>query len=85
MTVANTEVLEQAPAAIPLPPEAIFDPRPVVMAMTSMGVTQLYSAMSREGFPQPYQLGPRRLAWKRAEVLAWLESRPRGIRTRKGE
>ncbi|HCW20357.1 AlpA family phage regulatory protein [Achromobacter sp.] len=69
----------------PLPTEAIFDPRPVVTAMTSMSVTQLYSAMSKDGFPLPYQLGLRRVVWKRAEVLAWMESRPRGVRTRKGE
>ncbi|OZI27535.1 helix-turn-helix transcriptional regulator [Bordetella genomosp. 7] len=65
-----------------LPPEATFDPRPVVLKMTSMSVTQLYSAMKNGGFPEPYQLGPRRLAWKRSEVLAWLESRPRGVRSR---
>ncbi|WP_051439474.1 helix-turn-helix transcriptional regulator [Bordetella petrii] len=68
---------------VALPPEAMFDPRPVVMKMTTMSATQLYSAMKHADFPQPYQLGPRRLAWKRTEVLAWLESRPRGVRSRK--
>jgi len=71
------------PSAPPLPPEMVFDPRPMVLAMTSMGVTQLYTAIKDQGFPQPYQLGPRRVVWKRSEVLAWLESRPRGVRTRK--
>ncbi|CAB3901032.1 helix-turn-helix transcriptional regulator [Achromobacter animicus] len=82
MELAFPEV--EAPPQV-LPAEVIFDPRPVVIAMTSMSVTQLYAAMSKDGFPQPYQLGLRRVAWKRAEVLAWLESRPRGVRTRKGD
>jgi len=65
-----------------LPDEAIFDPRPVVLKMTSLSATQLYTAIKKEGFPQPYQIGPRRVAWNRAEVLAWMASRPRGTRSK---
>lgn len=65
---------------IPLPVEEIFDPRPVVMKITSLGTTALYAAMKNDDFPQPYRVGPRRVVWKRAEVLRWLESRPRGTR-----
>lgn len=57
-----------------------FDSRDVVSKITSLGTTALYAAMKNDNFPQPYRVGPRRVVWKRAEVLQWLESRPRGTR-----
>lgn len=68
-----------------LAPEITFDARPTVLKMTSLSATQLYNEIKNNGFPQPYQIGKRRIVWNRAQVLAWLESRPRGIRTSKGE
>lgn len=63
-----------------LPTKDIFDPRPMVMQITSLGTTALYAAMKNDNFPQPYRVGPRRVVWNRAEVLQWMESRPRGTR-----
>ena len=51
-----------------------------VFAVTSMRRTTLYAAIKHDDFPQPIQLGRRRVAWKLGEVLAWIESRPRGTR-----
>ena len=75
--------MEPQHEAAELPPELIYDPRPVVLAITSLSATQLYNEIRNNGFPEPYHLGKRRIAWNRAQVLAWLESRPRGVRTRK--
>lgn len=76
----SPEVAEEQ--QIDLPAEATFDPKPVVLKLTCMSNTQLYAAIKKDGFPQPYQVGPRRVVWNRAEVLAWMASRPRGIRSR---
>jgi len=35
----------------------------------------LKRAMEKHGFPRPYRLGERRIAWSRDAVDAWLESR----------
>jgi prophage regulatory protein len=35
--------------------------------------------LERDGaFPQKIRLSPNRIGWRQDEVLAWLESRPRG-------
>lgn len=61
--------------------EAANDNRPVLMspkeaaAETSLS-RQLLTLMSREGqFPLPVQLGERRQAYVRAEVIAWVNDR----------
>lgn len=38
----------------------------------------LHRWIASNGFPEPLQLGPRALRWRRGEIIAWIESRPRG-------
>jgi hypothetical protein len=38
----------------------------------------LKRAMDKYGFPRPYKLGGRRVAWSREAVEAWLASRQAG-------
>lgn len=65
---------------INVPPEIIFDDLDSLKAYTKMGRTAIYNAVREHGFPAPYQLGTRMARWKRTEVLAWLDNRPRGTR-----
>ena len=37
----------------------------------------IYAAMRERDFPAPIQLSKKCVRWKREEVMAWLESRPR--------
>jgi Prophage CP4-57 regulatory protein (AlpA) len=56
------------------PPDDIVRPqgmKPVV------GFTH-HTARRIEGFPKPIQLSPRAIGWRRSELLAWLDARPRG-------
>ena len=47
-----------------------------VSQITSLHRATLY-AMARSGeFPAPIKLAKRRVAWREADVLAWLEARP---------
>ena len=63
-----------------VPADIIFDDLDSLKAYTKMGRTAIYNAVREHGFPEPYQLGTRIARWKRVEVLAWLENRPRGTR-----
>ncbi|MGG6893822.1 helix-turn-helix transcriptional regulator [Rhizobium sp. BR 315] len=48
-------------------------------ALTTMSKS-LLAAMAAEGhFPKPRQIGVRRIAYVRAEVLTWIESRIAGV------
>lgn len=40
--------------------------------------TPLYNAIHKRGFPEPLKVG-RRSLWKREEVMAWADSRSRGL------
>lgn len=60
--------------------DMVFDPLEVVSSYTGMGRTAIYAAIKKDGFPEPYQLGKRIARWKRSQVLAWVEARPRGTR-----
>ena len=59
----------------------IFDNLPTVTQYTGMGRSAIYQGIRDHGFPPPYQVGVRMVRWKRSEVLDWLASRPRGLRT----
>ena len=37
---------------------------------------QVWRLRSAGQFPQPIRLSPNRIAWKTADVLRWIESRP---------
>ncbi|CAM5286056.1 helix-turn-helix transcriptional regulator [Eoetvoesiella caeni] len=63
-----------------LPADIIFDDLDSLKSYTKMGRTAIYNAIRQHGFPEPYQLGARVARWKRTEILAWLENRPRGTR-----
>ena len=55
--------------------------------MTSKEITQelkvsraaIYAMISRGEFPAPIKTGKRSSGWLTSEVMAWLESRPRGV------
>lgn len=47
-----------------------------VSQMTSLNRVTVYRMAKAGIFPGPYQIGPKRIAWREAEVLKWLESRP---------
>lgn len=47
-----------------------------VCDMTSLSRFAVYQLVKAGNFPNPYQMGPKRIAWREAEVLKWLESRP---------
>lgn len=65
---------------VTLPDHQIFDPLENVKRITSLGRTAVYAAIKASGFPEPLQLGPRKVVWRRSDVLAWMESRPTGTR-----
>lgn len=48
-----------------------------VMAVALVSKVQLYQWIKDGHFPAPYRLGKARVGWKRSEVDAWVESRPR--------
>ena len=58
-----------------------------VLATTAIGGTStLYDWMDQGEFPRPVALGPRAVAWREDDVLAWIELRkPRGSDGRTSE
>lgn len=46
-----------------------------VEARTGLARSTIYDWMKRGDFPQPVKLGARLVAWREADVNAWLESR----------
>lgn len=55
--------------------------RPAVEAMVGLRRSAIYERVAEGSFPAPLKIGRRAVAWRRSEVEAWLESRPR---TREG-
>lgn len=49
--------------------------RPDVEAMTGMSRSAIYAAMARGEFPKPVKLGAQARAWRRSEIVGWIESR----------
>jgi prophage regulatory protein len=47
------------------------------MAVALVSKVQLYQWIKEGNFPAPYRLGKARVGWKKSEVDAWVESRPR--------
>lgn len=64
-------------------PTALLSLRDVV-ALTTLRRSTLQRSIDRGEFPAPVQIGPRRIAWKRHEVIAWLDSRPRATQAENG-
>ena len=48
---------------------------PQVLERTGMSRSTIYSWMDRQEFPAPVKLGPRAIAWRDADIEAWLEAR----------
>ena len=42
---------------------------------TSLSKTTIYRLVSENKFPRPYQLTLRRVAWREADISAWLAGR----------
>ncbi len=51
-----------------------------VMDQAGLSRTQIWRKSNDpdDPFPEPIQLGPNSIGWYEDEILAWLESRPRG-------
>lgn len=49
---------------------------PEVMKIARVGKTAIYNAIKAGRFPRPVKLlGARAVAWKRSDLMAWMESR----------
>jgi prophage regulatory protein len=49
---------------------------PAVMRVTGLSRSTLYRLIADRQFPRPVRLGPRAVAWRRADVDAWSDARP---------
>ena len=49
--------------------------RPDVQHVTGLSRSTIYAMMAEGTFPKPVKLGKRAVAWREADVTAWLESR----------
>lgn len=48
----------------------------VVMRLTGLGRSTIYRMMAEDSFPQPVRLTRRLIAWRRADLDRWTETRP---------
>jgi prophage regulatory protein len=46
------------------------------MRITGLGRSTIYRLMAIQKFPSPVRLGPRAVAWRRADLDKWSEARP---------
>ena len=58
-------------------PPRMLDCR-AVRALVGASKSTIYSLIKRDGFPKPIRLGSRAVRWYEAEIVAWLDARPRG-------
>jgi prophage regulatory protein len=49
-----------------------------VSKVTGLSVPTIYRLMAKRDFPRPVKLTSYARAWKRSEIMAWIDSRPRG-------
>ena len=59
-------------------PEQILTAKKV-RSIVSVSKTTMHDWIKRGKFPAPYRLGPGRVGYKRSEIDAWIESRPRVV------
>jgi prophage regulatory protein len=45
-----------------------------IVDMTSLRRATIYAMVKEGAFPKPHQLGKRRIAWREADVIKWLQS-----------
>lgn len=48
----------------------------LVMSLTGLGRSTIYRLMADDQFPPPVRLTKRIVAWRRADVEQWFETRP---------
>lgn len=48
---------------------------PLVMDLTGLGKSSIYSKTKDGTFPAPYRLSARAVGWRESEIFQWLESR----------
>ncbi|WP_326525582.1 helix-turn-helix transcriptional regulator [Sphingomonas sp.] len=46
-----------------------------VVQMTTLSQSTIYALAKRGEFPKQVRIGPNRVVWRRAEVVAWLEQK----------
>lgn len=49
---------------------------PQVTNLTGLGRTAIYAAIQRGDFPRQVRLTERTSAWREADILGWINSRP---------
>lgn len=47
-----------------------------VCALLGVGRSTVYNLIEHNGFPHPYQIGRRAVAWREGEVSNWMDMRP---------
>ena len=47
-----------------------------VQELTDLSKPTIYRLMKAGNFPRPVKLSPNRVAWRKAEIMAWLDARP---------
>lgn len=52
---------------------------PRVVALTGLSKSTVWDRSRLGTFPAPVKIGEHATAWKKAEVLAWMESRPSAL------
>jgi len=68
---STSKTLDSSVPGIQAPPEEWLR-LPAVCKLTTLGKSSIYSIPD---FPKPRVLSRRAVAWKRSELLAWLDSR----------
>ena len=71
----STAALSARGAALGLPASDRFLSLPIVITMTGVSRSSIYSWMGAERFPKPKKLGPRKVGWLASDVDAWIRSR----------
>lgn len=65
----------ESPPAIE-PPLSPLLRLPTVIRITGLARTTIYRLMAEEKFPAPVRVGLRAIAWRRADLDRWSETRP---------
>lgn len=70
---------QPSPAATPLTDDfdTVYSPARV-SEVTGLSLPTLWRLRRRDKFPEPIELSPGRVGWRRSVVVAWLETRESG-------
>jgi len=55
---------------------SLFLRLPAVMKMTGLGRSTIYRMVAAKTFPSPVKIANRAIAWRRADLDLWSDSRP---------